>query len=80
MLVVPQIIFLLGLVYVPIKLLKEINSILFKFLWGDKIAQIKRRTIIVPVSEGWLGMIDIFSVDIAAKLSWVRRLYDNKVS
>ena len=79
-LVVPQIQFLLGLVYVPLKTLKEIDSILFKFLWGNKPAKIKRSTIIAPVSEGGLGMIDIYSTHSAAKCGWIRRIYSNKES
>ena len=79
-LVVPQIQFLLGLIYVPMKTLKEIDKILFKFLWGNKPAKIKRSTIIAPVSEGGLGMIDIYSTHSAAKCSWIKRLYNNRDS
>ena len=75
-LVLPQIQFLLGMIYVQEKTLIEIDKIFFKFLWNGKPAKIKKTTIIAPVNEGGLGMIDIHAVHAAAKCSWLKRLYN----
>ena len=74
-LVLPQIQFLLGMIYVPDKILLEIDTILFNFLWTGKPSKIKKSTIIAPLAEGGLGMIDIHAVHTAAKCSWLKRLF-----
>ena len=61
-LVLSQIQFLLGMIYVPDKILLEIHTILFNFLWAGKPLKIKNSTIIALVNEGGLGMIDIYAV------------------
>ena len=38
--------------------------------------RIKKTTIIAPICEGGLGMIDIHAVHTAAKCSWLKRLYN----
>ena len=58
------------------KISKEIDKILFQF--HNKPAKIS--TIIAPVCEGGLGMIDIYSTHSAAKCSWIKQLYNNRES
>ena len=50
---------------------------LFDYLWDNKPAKIKRSTIIAPVEQGGLGMIDVFEIHTAAKCGQIRRLYDD---
>ena len=71
-LILPQVQFLLGMIYVSEKTLMEIDKIFFKFLWNGKPAKIKETTIIAPICEGGLGMIDIHAVHTAAKCSWLK--------
>ena len=75
-LVLLQIQFLLGMIYVPDKILSEIDTVLFNFLWTGKPPKIKKTTIIAPVIEGGLGMIDKNEVHTAAKCSWLKRQLD----
>ena len=64
------------MIYVPDKTLLEIDTVLFNFLWAGKPPKIKKSTIIAPVNEGGLGMIDIYAVHTASKCSWLKRLLD----
>ena len=73
-LILPQIQFLFSMVYIPDKLLKEIDSLLLNYLWGNKPAKIKRSTITAPIKDGGLNMIDVLAVDTTAKCSWIKRL------
>ena len=60
--------------YVPEKVIKEINSLFFNFLWEGKGEKIKRNTLIGSKYEGGLGMIDIRSYIKAIKTKWIQKL------
>ena len=77
-LILPQIQFLFSMIYIPNNLLKDIETILFKYLWDGKPPKIKRSTIIASIEEGGLNMVDVFAVHTTAKCGWVRRLNSQK--
>jgi hypothetical protein len=62
----------------PLSLLKKLESAVFKFIWNDKPDKIKRGTLIGPYSRGGLELTHIESFNDSLKLSWVKRLIDNK--
>ena len=62
------------MVFILENTLKEIDKMLLKFLWNNKPAKIKRNTIIAPIKEGGLNMVDVFAVHSAAKCGWLKRL------
>ena len=64
------------MIYIPENILKKIDKLLFDFLWSSKPAKIKRTTIIAPIEEGGLGMVDVYNVHMASKISWIQRLND----
>ena len=66
------------MIYIPNNLLKDIDTILFKYLWDGKPPKIKISTIIASIEEGGLNMLDIFAVHTTAKCGWVRRLNSEK--
>ena len=78
-LIIPQVQFLFSTKFIPdnTNTLNKIDKILFEFIWDAKPPKIKRNTIIAPIGEGELGMVDIFCVHHAAKISWIRRLSEN---
>ena len=49
---------------------------LLDFLWNSKPAKVKRTTIIAPITDGGLGMVGVYKVHLASKISWIKRLYD----
>ena len=73
-LILPQIQFLFSMVYIPDNILKEIDNLLFQYLWDNKPPKIKKNTIIAPVKEGGLNMVDVYAVHTAAKCGWLKRL------
>ena len=63
----------------PDDVLKEIEKIIFKFLWKAN-DRIKRKTLTGQKENGGLGMTDIYSKNKALKASWIKRLHDKNVN
>ena len=55
------------MIYIP-EQVKKIDKILFDYLWSSKPAKIKRSTIIAPITEGGMGMIDLYYPQLASKI------------
>ena len=64
----PQVQFLFSMLYVPEKIIKKIDQILLTFLWDNKPAKVKKSTIIAPIDQGGLNMVDLNAVNKAAKI------------
>ena len=77
MLLLSQLIYLGTCYTIPTKYIKELNKIVFSFLWKSKKEKVKRVVVINPVSEGGLGMIDIESRIKSLRLSWLPKLLNN---
>ena len=58
------------------KVLKEINTIFFNFLWSGKGDKIKRNVVINDIAEGGIKMIDIFSFNKSLKATWIKKYLD----
>lgn len=56
------------------KLMKEINTILFKFIWNSKRNPLKRIRLCQPLKENGLSMIDLTSYVRSLKMKWIKRL------
>ena len=56
------------------KVIKELNSLFFKFIWNGAIDRIKRKISIKTYNEGGLKMINMEYFVQALKVSWIRRL------
>ena len=59
---------------------KQLNQILFKFVWDGKPDKIKRTTICHDYLEGGLKMINIKKFEQALKVSWVRQFLSSSDS
>ena len=73
-LIIPQISFLFAVLFAPFCILEKVDKLLLSFLWNNKTPKIKRETIIASIEEGGLKMPDIFEINKAAKITWVKRL------
>ena len=71
---ISQINHLLSILYIPDVILKELDNVLFKFLWNKKPARIKRSSIIANTENGGLKMPDIYSIHKVSKITWIKRL------
>ena len=76
-LILPQMLFLFNLIYVPIYTLDQINEMFFKF-WRNKAPKIRKNTIVAPIELGGLKMVDVYSMHTAAKIRWIKRLSTNE--
>ena len=54
--------------------LKEVDKILYTFLWGGKTSKIKKTTMCSDYEEGGIKMLDIYSTLAAFKIGWVKRM------
>ena len=54
--------------------IKEIENIIFKFIWGNKPDKVSRNHAKLPESSGGLGMIDVKDFWQSFRFSWFRRL------
>jgi len=64
----------------PDNFLKELDTVLYKFIWCNKPDKVARKTIIGDYSVGGLRMMHIPSVITGLKIAWVKRLLDNNNS
>ena len=61
---------------VPDRYIKEINKLIFYFIWAGKPHKIKRNTIIGEKKNGGLNMCDFKIMEKALKIAWVSRIQD----
>ena len=54
----------------------QLKRLCFTFIWGKR-DRIRRNTLIAPVSEGGLNMLDIKSFFLAVKAAWFKRIFLN---
>ena len=71
-----RLVYILSPLPTPSGYLKEINSLLYKFLWNGKCDKIKRIHMINDYTKGGLKMLDIQSFNNAVKAKWVQRYLD----
>ena len=60
---------------IPEWVVKEANSLFYKFLWGNKPEKIRRDIIIRDIKEGGLKMVDLEAMVYAQKITWARKLF-----
>lgn len=59
---------------IPEHFIKQIEKIIFDFIWDGKPAKIKKSTIIGEKKQGGLKMIDFNILNKALKVAWIPRL------
>ena len=60
------------------EMLKRIESIFFKFIWGNGSEKVRRDDCKLPVKCGGLAMPDVLQFWTAFKFSWLRRLLETE--
>ena len=56
------------------RFLKELDELLFKFLWGSKTHKVKKSVMCKSYEYGGYKMVDIYTFISTLKISWLRRL------
>ena len=63
---------------IPEKYVKEINSLIWNFLWNGKTNQIERNIVMLNKKRGVLNMIDVGIFTSQNKLTYYTELYIQK--
>ena len=58
----------------PERFLKEINTLIFGYLWAGKPEKISRQNLFKKYQNGGLKMIDIYKFEKSQKVSWSKRI------
>ncbi|KAL9988599.1 hypothetical protein ACROYT_G003061 [Oculina patagonica] len=69
-----KLVFICSVIETPKNFAKEVNNIVFDFIWKQKPPKIKKTTLIKKKLDGGLDMKDFVLFDKALKLTWVKRL------
>ncbi len=75
-LAISKLIHTMSIIETPDDILKEIEKLIFNFLWDSK-DRIKRKTLIGQKLKGGINMIDIYCKEKAIKAGWIKRLSKN---
>ena len=59
------------------KIIAEIESVFYQFIWNFKRDKIKRKTLIGSIENGGLNMIELTSFINYLKIKWIKRTLDN---
>ncbi len=62
------------MICVPDKYIVEIENIIYKFLWDDKKARVRREICKLPVHMGGINMVDIRQIIKAKRVKWILRI------
>ena len=74
-----QLIYILTVLPTPTpQTLKEIDQLMFGYLWNNKSHKIAKNIVTNTYNKGGLKMIDIVKKNNALKISWVGRIYKNR--
>ncbi len=65
---------------VPNDFVKNINNVMYSFIWRNGPDKIKRNTLIAKVKNGGLKMVDIESMMKAQKVMWAKRLVSSDMA
>ena len=71
---IPKYIYICSILPTPKELLKELNKILFKFLWKG-VDKVTRASVINEYEEGGLRMVDLECMVKSLRLAWLKRIF-----
>jgi hypothetical protein len=73
-----KLIYMLSVLPSPkLQVIKNVQSIIYKFLWNNKPERIKRSVLLAPKAEGGINMTDIVTQNYSLKIAWVKRIILN---
>ena len=72
-----KLIYSASLLPMPKGFAEKINKIIFHFIWDNKPAKIKRKTIIAEKRHGGLKMVDFEMMERSLKIAWAKRIIEN---
>lgn len=76
-LAISKLIYVSSVLFTPQNVIKQVNSIIFNFLWNGK-DKVKRKVIISDYEHGGLKMVDFESRVKSLNIIWIKRLLDKE--
>ena len=73
---IPKFVYISSLLPTPKKFVKELNQLIFKFLWNGK-DKIRRVSVISNYEEGGIKIVDVDSMVISFRLAWLKRIFSS---
>ena len=70
--------FLSKVLHIPSEIKKEINSLLYRFIWNGKTEKVSRNIFMQPIEKGGYNMHDFHQVDKAIKVMWMKNIFKEK--
>ena len=64
----------------PVSVIKDLNKLIFNFLWKSNVDKIKRKVVTQKYAQGGLKMVNIVSYITALKSTWIRKIIYNNNS
>ncbi|KAL9983202.1 hypothetical protein ACROYT_G005340 [Oculina patagonica] len=75
-LLLPKVVYISSLLPTPENIIKELNQLIYKFLWKGK-DKVTRVSAINNYEEGGIKMVDIESTIKSLRLSWMKRIFSD---
>ena len=73
-LIVPQLLYLGNVIYMPKQYIEQYQKIITKFIWNDKPPKIKYSAMINSIGNGGMNLQDIECKNKSLKLKWIKNL------
>ena len=74
-LIIPKFVYVASILPTPKEVIKELNQLLFKFLWKG-VDKTTRLSVINEYEKGGLKMIDLETMITSLRLAWLKRIFD----
>jgi len=71
-----QFLYVSSVLHVPNDIIKEIEDLMFKFLWNGRQHKVKKKVIVQSYELGGCKMIDLTEMLKVQKLKWIKKLFD----
>ena len=78
-LLIPKLVFISSVFSPPSKIIKQVNSMIFSFLWNGE-DNVTRLSSINSPEDGGIKMTDIESLDKAVRLAWLKSIFSDNES
>ena len=73
-----QLLYVSSILNVPSDIIKEVEELMYHFLWNGKKHKVKKRVIIQDYIYGGCNMVDLGETLKTQKIKWVKKVYENK--
>ena len=77
-LIIPKLLYPCSVINTPEKVIKEAKAIITNYIWNGKKTKIRYEILCQTTGKGGINLVDIENKIVSLKLSWVKRLIQDK--